>query len=603
MNSIRLLSPNLINKIAAGEVVERPASIIKELVENSIDAKAKHISIKVEKGGINLIEVADDGVGMNTQDAKLAFIQHATSKIYSDKDLKNIFTLGFRGEALASISSIASIKLHTKTTTDDPVLILIENEQILTKAGPGRNRGTSIIVQDVFSKIPARKKFLKSDNVEFKHILSTFLKLALINNKIGFKLYNNNKSIYDLQPREELEQRILDIYPNLKDKLINISYSDKSMKLSGFIGHPSMNRKDKQQQYIFVNSRPINDIAISQAIKTGYGTNLMHNQHPVYLIALEIDPEKIDVNIHPRKNEIRFDDTQQIFRTIFNSVRIALEKRLSSELKERFKVNDKESLIPSTVVTNDTKATIQERSLKKLSYLNKKTELSIPSPNILTKDKGIGFTKALLNQTQEIFDKAQIAPLFTKALQVFNTYIITEIKNQVYIVDQHAADERINYEKTKSRFQKHKTLPSQRLLIPEQIQIEKVDYASLLENKSMLFKLGFEFDLKSNHLILNSIPEMIISKKPTDYFQEILISLGEYGKIIDKEENKLINKMIATIACHSSIRAGQELEDFQIRTLLTNLLECKQPYSCPHGRPVIWVLTKDELEKNFKRKT
>lgn len=603
MNSIRLLSPNLINKIAAGEVVERPASIIKELVENSIDAKAKHISIKVEKGGINLIEVADDGVGMNTQDAKLAFIQHATSKIYSDKDLKSIFTLGFRGEALASISSIASIKLHTKTNTDDPVLILIENEQILTKAGPGRNRGTSIIVQDVFSKIPARKKFLKSDNVEFKHILSTFLKLALINNKIGFKLYNNNKSIYDLQPREELEQRILDIYPNLKDKLINISYSDKSMKLSGFIGHPSMNRKDKQQQYIFVNSRPINDIAISQAIKTGYGTNLMHNQHPVYLIALEIDPEKIDVNIHPRKNEIRFDDTQQIFRTIFNSVRIALEKRLSSELKERFKVNDKESLIPSTVVTNDTKATIQERSLKKPSYLNKKTELSIPSPNILTKDKGIGFTKALLNQTQEIFDKAQIAPLFTKALQVFNTYIITEIKNQVYIVDQHAADERINYEKTKSRFQKHKTLPSQRLLIPEQIQIEKVDYASLLENKSMLFKLGFEFDLKSNHLILNSIPEMIISKKPTDYFQEILISLGEYGKIIDKEENKLINKMIATIACHSSIRAGQELEDFQIRTLLTNLLECKQPYSCPHGRPVIWVLTKDELEKNFKRKT
>jgi len=612
MTNIRLLSPDLINKIAAGEVVERPASIVKELMENALDANAKNITVKVEQGGVNFIEISDDGTGMNEQNAKLAFVQHATSKIHSDDDLKKILTLGFRGEALASISSIAKTTIHTKTSSTEPVFVSIENDHITAKSGSGRNTGTTVTVENIFQKIPARKKFLKSENVEYKHILNVFTKIALPYHAVNFNLYHNNKLIYSLRATKTTEERIVQFFPALKSNLIPISFSDKSINISGYIGHPSINRKDKSLQYIFVNSRAVSETVITQAVKTGFGTNLMHNQNPVYFIMLEIDPERVDVNVHPRKNELRFDNSQEVFKIVYNAVRKSLEKYLQTELKDRFQVPQASQTLQAKIPadTHDKNGNYYEHAKHRDSNSSQKSgdlfQGLVPHKPInhkpLNRNMGLDFTKNILSQTQELTNLVESEETISNALQVFNTYLITEKNDELFVIDQHAAAERITYEKIKARFEKHSSLPAQKLLIPEIISISKQEQLNILENKKVLNDLGFEFDLKTNSLLLKSVPEIITSKNPKNYFNEILSSLDEFNKVTDKEEVSLLNSVISTIACHSSIRAGQKLDDFQIKTIINDLLKCKQPYSCPHGRPIIWIIKKDELEKNFKRK-
>lgn len=596
MSNIRLLSPDLINKIAAGEVVERPASIVKELLENALDAKAKNITVKIEQGGISFIEVTDDGVGMDERNAKLAFVQHATSKISSQKDLENIFTLGFRGEALPSIGSIATTTIHTKTSENEPVLATMQDGQIISKAGAGRNTGTTITVKDIFHKIPARKKFLKSENVEYKHILNTFTKIALAYFEVSFRLIHNNKEVYHLLPAKNQEDRIIQIYPNLKGKLILTTFSDKSLALSGYIGHPSVNRRDKAIQFIFVNSRAVNEPVIASAVKTGFGTNLMHNQNPVYFLNITIDPQKVDVNVHPRKSELRFDNSQEIFKTVYNSIRKSLETHLRNELKDRFRESES--------AENTSNYATPKFSEKQPSFPNQTRENNFnhslfPSSSDIRKDQGIEFTKTLLN-TQ--IDSKELEETPTKALQIFDTYIVIEKNDNMYVIDQHAAAERITFERIKSRFEKHKTLPSQQLLLPEELALSQEEVVNLLEHKETLTQLGFDFDLKQSKVVLKAVPEITVTKNSQKFFGEILSNLSDDNRETSKEDYGLLSNVIATIACHSSIRAGQRLEDLQIKQLVSDLMECQQPYSCPHGRPIIWVVNKNELEKNFKRK-
>lgn len=591
MSNIRLLSPDLINKIAAGEVVERPASIVKELLENALDAKAKNITVRIEQGGISFIEVTDDGMGMNERNAKLAFVQHATSKISNQKDLEAIFTLGFRGEALPSIGSIATTTIHTKTPDTESVLVTMQDGQIISKIGAGRTAGTTVTVKNIFQKIPARKKFLKSENVEYKHILSTFIKTALAYFDVGFRLIHNNKEVYSLITVKNQDDRILQIYPNLKGKLIPIIFSDKSITISGYIGHPSTNRRDKAIQFVFVNSRAVNDPVIASAVKTGFGTNLMHNQNPVYFLNIKIDPERVDVNVHPRKSELRFDNSQEIFKIVYNSVRKSLENHLREELKHRFR--ESESSYHSNPKPSKTQS-ISPNQTRERSYNH---SLFNTPPNV-REDRGIEFTKTLLN-TQ--LDSGETG-ITTRALQIFDTYIVVEKNDNMYVIDQHAAAERITFERIKSRFEKHKTLPSQKLLLPEELTVSKEEAVNLLEHKPTLTQLGFDFDLKQSKIVLKAVPDITVTKNPQKFFGEILGNLSDDNSETSKEDYGLLSNVIATIACHSSIRAGQKLEDLQIKQLVNDLLECSQPYSCPHGRPIIWVVNKNELEKNFKRK-
>jgi DNA mismatch repair protein MutL len=590
-NTIKLLSPDLINKIAAGEVVERPASIVKELIENSIDAGSDKIILKVENGGINYIEVIDNGTGMSEQDAKLALVQHATSKINSIDDLKNIFTLGFRGEALASISSVSNLKIHTKTSDGKPILAFSKGDRIITEHGHARNQGTSVIVENVFDKIPARRKFLKSDITEYKNILNTFLKIAIPHYMIGFELHNNSKVVYSIPKVDSLEKRILQFYPNLKNRLIPIHFDDKGLQISGFIGHPEINRKDNSIQYIFVNNRSVTDPIIAKAVKSGFGTNLMHNQYPIYFININIDEDKVDVNVHPRKSEIRFDNSKEIFRVVHNSVRNALEKHLQQETTEKFP--------KETVGLYNNSSTRKEKEQIGKNFKINNFSAQVPRLNTQT---SIDFTRNILTSSSNISQEPESFEVEREVLQIFNTYLVLQKGDDVQFIDQHAADERINFEKIEKRFKEQKSLPSQKLLIPELLNISKTEQILLIENKELLSKLGFEFKNQGNKTELTSIPEGVYSNRSYKIFTEILASLDESSDTINKEENPVLKKLIATIACHSSIRAGQKLDPYQAKELFKQLLKCSQPYSCPHGRPIIWIINKSNLEKNFKRK-
>jgi DNA mismatch repair protein MutL len=590
-NTIKLLSPDLINKIAAGEVVERPASIVKELIENSIDAGAQKITLKIENGGINYIEVVDNGSGMNEDDAKLALVQHATSKIHSVDDLKKIFTLGFRGEALASISSVSTLKIHTKTSEGNPTLAFTQGDKIITENGPARNQGTTVKVENVFDQIPARRKFLKSEITEYKNILTTFIKIVLAHHDIEFELFNNSKVVYSLPQSDTFEKRILQIYPNLENKLLPLMFDDKSIKISGFIGHPELNRKDNSLQFIFVNNRGVMDPIIAKAVKSGFGTNLMHNQYPVYFMRINIDEDKIDVNVHPRKNEIRFDNPKELFRVVHNSVRNSLEKHLQQETIGKITPEWGNTLLNST-------------EHKKTIYPSEKydqKEFSRKKSNFNTQTS-IDFTRNILSNSNQISEEPELFEIEAEVLQVFNTYLVIQKADSVQFIDQHAADERINFEKIEKRFKEQQTLPSQKLLLPELLNITKMEQLLLLENRNLLFKLGFEFRIQGTKTELTSIPEGVYSNSINKIFSELLASLDDSSDRLNKEENNILKKLIATIACHSSIRAGQKLDTYQSKQLLKQLLKCSQPYSCPHGRPIIWIINKSDLEKNFKRK-
>ena len=590
-NTIKLLSPDLINKIAAGEVVERPASIVKELLENSIDAKANKIILKIESGGINLIEVSDDGIGMVEDDAKLAFVQHATSKIQSIDDLKMIYTLGFRGEALASIASVSELSIHTKTETSKSVFAKTLNGKIITESGQSRNRGTTIKVTNLFDKIPARKKFLKSELTEYKNILNLFIRIALPHYNISFEFYNNSKLIHSLSKVDKLKDRVIQLFPNLDNQLIPILFDDKGLQISGYIGHPESNRRDTSIQYIFVNNRSINDPIIAKAMKSGYGTNLMHNQYPIYFLNIRIDENKVDVNVHPRKSEIRFDNSKEMFRVVHNCVRNSLEKHLQSESKERL-TPEFTSNMPKQQVPTQFPKSIQGQPNRDFS--DKKTNLNTQT--------SIDFTRNLLRTSNEVSQNIEPFETEPQVLQIFNTYFLLQHGDTLQFIDQHAADERINFERIEKMFKENKSLSSQKLLISEDLSITKQEQLLLLENKKLLSQLGFEFKINGNKTELSSIPEGVYSSDTMKTFKEILASLDDSGEPIEKEENSVLRGLIATIACHSSIRAGQKLESYQLKELFKQLLKCKQPYSCPHGRPIIWIINKAEIEKNFKRK-
>lgn len=587
-NNIRLLSPDLISKIAAGEVVERPASIVKELLENAVDSGADSIKLTVEKGGINYIEVKDNGIGMGEQDAKLSLVQHATSKVKSVDDLHNIHTLGFRGEALSSISSVSQTVIHTKTADSNPVLVTKNDEQIIIKQGDARNRGTTVVVKDVFQKIPARKKFLKSENTEYKNVLNTFLKIAMANYEITFEFINNNKLVFSLPKTISLEKRIIDIYPRLKSKLIPIQFDDINTSINGYIGHPSVNRSDPTEQYLFVNRRSISDSTIAKAVKVGFGTNLMHNQYPVFFLDIKLPTEKVDVNIHPRKTEVRFDDPGTIFRIINNSIRSALEQYLQGELKARFS-----SLKDNT-----------EQPFGEVEYNTSSAQIinhDLPRPEKTTVQNSLLFTQNLLKPdgSGSSHNQSNTERNDFQVIQIMNTYLVTENETEMLVIDQHAAAERITFEKIITEFENDENLKSQPLLLPEQISLSEQDLQKLKSNLKSIRKLGFDLKFSGNAMSIIAVPEILANKPLLNIFQQILLDIEDYSK---KEDSEILHKIIATLACHSSIRAGQRIGQEQARYFVINLLKCRQPYSCPHGRPIIWTLSKNELEKNFKRK-
>jgi DNA mismatch repair protein MutL len=596
---IQLLPSDLINKIAAGEVVERPASILKELLENSIDAGAKDIVVELENSGIDSISVSDNGSGMSKENAKMALLQHATSKISKIEDLDNIHTLGFRGEALASIASISELVIHTFDGETIPLTISSKDGITTLKDGPARNRGTTIRSSRIFANIPARRKFLKSEATEYRYIFETFLNIVLESFGIRFKLIKNGKLALDLLTAENRLQRITQVFSYIKvSDLTTINYQDSQHKIEGYLLKPGANIGSTPKQYFFINNRYIKNPVLFKAVKEGYATALMAHDQPSFFIYLNIPSNEFDVNVHPRKLEVRFENSNHIYGLVKRAVQFSIEKSAQAQLQERLpQINNIKPPKTSAPI-------LKSKSGAAQSFLDFKK----PEPSI---NSSLEFTKNLLNETRIIANESDKKPIEAEVIltknnkpsfmQIFNTYIVTVNEGSLLVIDQHAAHERVNFERLKISLEEKGSLQKQDLLIPEVIKINAAEAIVLRERNDLLQKIGFEYELSKDECKLRSIPLLISKSDPLTIFTQILGELQKSEPEDIASWRKISDKLISTMACHASIRAGRRMEQIEIENLLKDMFSCKLPYSCPHGRPIIWEISQKDIEKKMRR--
>lgn len=608
MGKIQKLPQNLINLIAAGEVVERPASALKELMENSIDANASIIVVKLQNYGIDSIQIQDNGIGMIKEDAIMAFEQHATSKIKTEEDLSKILTMGFRGEALASISSVAgSIDIETKTEKETATKLLIKQTNIKEVPTPQAEQGTTIRINNLFENIPARKKFLKSHNTEYKYLIDTFINVALPYTNIHFELHHNNKLVHKLTKSNSIKDRIFEIWGGLAKGLFTPEkFESTTLKIEGVFGNSQSGRKTSPIQYIYLNNRFILNKTISAAVNEGYSGFINKELKPTYFLFLSINPSDVDVNIHPRKLEAKFTNSEDIFRSVLALTKKTLEintkQIINNTLTNQATTQKSESTryYESFLPTNRTQTNNQTLNKNSLSpqYTHQKGAQSISQALTFTKEL---LTPPLLNQQEHTSNTSY------KPFQIFNTYIVFEKEDKVVLLDQHAAAEKIMFEKLVKNLGKLNKKP---LLVAEIINIKKEDKEQLIKNKANLEEIGFIIeDFGSDSIQVLEIPELLNQFNIEQYIDSIINpendinnNFGQFETYNGIKLTRDLYLMIATAACHSSVRAGQKLTEAEMLNILKDLNLLYNPYNCPHGRPVIWELSKYEIEKNFRRK-
>lgn len=554
---IKVLSEDTINKIAAGEVIERPASIVKELVENSIDAGSTKIDIEVKAGGKNLIRVIDNGCGMDKDDAILAFQRHATSKIDTADDLTRIGTLGFRGEALPSISAVSKTEMITRTKDmDSAVRVRIEGGKVLEVKETGAPCGTMVNVQNLFFNTPARRKFLKTNITEMSHIISTVSNYALINTNCGFSLVHNDENIMEIFPKDNLLDRIRILYGNeIAEGLLELNFEKDGIKIKGYAGKPILTQPNRSKQIIFVNKRPIVNRMIGYAIYEAYNTLIPKDRFPVIFLFIEISPESIDVNVHPTKKEIKFGDDRFIREIAKESILNALGVK---ETVSAGQINRSAQETPGFAYT--------------------------PSYNLPDSWSAQVFIPQAENY---------------KAVQINNAYIIHEVSDGFEIMDQHAVGERIQYEKIKLSLEK-KSTESQRLLIPINIELT-ADEEKILKKEIPFFnEIGFNIDEFGNRtVIIDMIPAIMDNADIKTFIKDVLSEIKELGKAVSHDDVK--DDIIKMMACRSAVKQGDALNNMEIQRLIKDWQETKLPYTCPHGRPAVIRMSREELDKQFHR--
>lgn len=581
MGVIKVLADNVINQIAAGEVVTRPASCVKELVENSIDANAQHITINIIAAGKKLIEIKDDGCGMDEVDCENAFLRHATSKITSIDDLNYVETMGFRGEALAAISSVSRVEIMTKTENDNlGTFLYLEAGKIKKKEKVAINKGTAIKVMDLFFNTPVRLKFLKTNYTEELHIIETVLGIALANIGISFKLITDEKEILFFPKDADLKERIrLYFNKEISDNLIEINNLSDNIKVYGFVGKPQISRNDRNAQFLFVNKRNVTSKRLNYAIYDGFSTHLMKGKYPVSFIFIDINPSLIDVNVHPTKAEVKFKDEGKIYNMIKQAVADGL---LYSDLSVQQ---------PAINSVYDVKKEI-ENSIKDY-FINE----ADANPQTLFKSKPF----EVKHQDKKIEVKSDSKEyLYIKVIgQLNKTYIIGEDDENLVLIDQHAAHEKVLYEKITKEIN-NDNVRLQELLIPEIIEVNQHEKKIIQNNISVFKKIGFEIEeFGEKEFKITTHPVIIRSKAATLFVREAISLLIEKEKA---ENEEVLKKIISTLACRAALKAGDELSNQEIEGLLKEYFEISSPYSCPHGRPAIIKISFYELEKMFKRK-
>ena len=690
MGKIVLLDELTINKIAAGEVIERPASVVKELVENSIDAGATNITVEIQNGGISKIRIIDNGSGMSKDDLEFAFERHATSKIRKAADLENVKSMGFRGEALASIAAIAHVELVSKTEDDNiGHKIVVEGGKILEIEDSASQKGTTITVSNLFFNTPVRYKFLKKDFTEAGYIEDAVTRIAIANPNIAIKLINGNKTIIQTNGNGDLKTIIYTIYgKEIAEGLLEVNYEYEGIKVTGAIGKPEIARNNRSYQMFFVNKRYIKDKTLSAGVEQAFKGLIPIGKYGVVVLNIEIEPNKIDVNVHPTKLEIRFQEEQKVFKAIYHSVKDTLLKGdLVKEVErepvveeQKLEVNQEpvkleenqiktEQVVEPKVETEDIKKSgfmglfkkkekdadefienystntlqeifaeksagqpeeveiqTQEQKNKMEDIIEKQKELENPKveePTSKDFDEMYVKTFGKLPETQKIEENSNkidvktlkevenisvfeekenynTIPKYKFIGALFSTYLVIEMKDEIYIIDQHAAHERVMYEKVKKNFYNNMEKDSQIMLLPDIIELSHKERAIVKENTDLFKKAGFIIEeFGDNTIRLIGVPSLCMDLDTKELFLEILDEIDTVA-ITAKQEKE--DKFISTIACKAAVKANMKLTNEEVDTLMRQLLVLPNPFTCPHGRPTAIKMTRYDIERKFNRK-
>lgn len=709
MGNIVLLDELTINKIAAGEVIERPASVVKELVENSIDAGADKITVEIQNGGIKRIKIIDNGCGITKDDMEFAFERHATSKIRKADDLENVKSMGFRGEALASIAAIANVKMISRVASEDSGnIIVVEGGKILENTEIAAGIGTTITVTNLFFNTPVRYKFLKKDFTEAGYIEDVVTRIALSNPNIAIKLINGNKTIIQTNGNGNLKDTIYSIYgKDVAEGIIDVSYQYEDVKIDGVIGKPSIARSNRSYQQFFVNRRYIKDKTLSSAAEQAYKGLLTIGKYGFLVLNVEIEPNKIDVNVHPTKLEIRWSEEQKVFKAVYHTIREGLLKEElikdtenSEDTKNEFgllNINQNTNKITvlqdnnNALIQNETEDKFKTQIMKTPSFINifkkkeneennenfiesssentiqelfnKKNGIDIdgeikkaegfktPSEeqmdkitNILNNKESIEkkieetkeenkeditedfgkmyektFGKSIKNENDindknipkadlssvkniSVFESKEAynkIPAYEFIGALFSTYIVIEIENEIYIIDQHAAHERVMYEKVKKNFYSDNQKDSQIMLLPDIINLTHKEKEIVKENADLFKKAGFIIEeFGENTIRLIGVPSLCMDLDTKELFIQLLDEIDTVAITATQEKEE---KFISTVACKAAVKGNMKLGKEEVDNLMKQLLVLKNPFTCPHGRPTAIKMTKQELDRKFER--
>lgn len=592
MKNINILDSNTIDKIAAGEVVERPSAVVKELVENSIDANADAVTIEIKDGGISFIRITDNGEGIDRSQVKKAFMRHATSKIKSVEDLISVTSLGFRGEALSSISAVSKIEFLTKTKTDFiGTRYVVEGGRECVFEDAGIPDGTTIIVRDLFFNVPARKKFLKSPSSEGNNITELIEHMILSHPNISFKyIYNGNVKLQS-SGKNDIKSCIYNVYGrDIANGLIEVKSIRDDISIHGFIGKPELARATRNFEIYFVNNRFIKSTLIDRALEEAYKDYLMLHKYPTVFLYFEIPSHLIDVNVHPTKREIRFFEGEALKCYIVDVIKNALiNKELIKEIVEEH--HEKPSVKESE---------INKEPFETINHIIESSYNNYYSSEIEKEDESTDTNEK--NEQLTLFDDKFISEESIKKHrtigQLFNTYWLIEFENKLFIVDQHAAHEKVNYERLIKKLRNNENC-SQNIYPPIVVSLSNAEAQYVTKYNENFLNVGFTIEhFGGLDYTISTVPMELLSQNPADYFHEMLDELIE-GK--NSKETETVNLKIATMACKASVKGNMHLSVFEADKLISELLTLENPYNCPHGRPTIISFSKYEIEKMFKR--
>lgn len=661
MPEIKVLNASLVNKIAAGEVIERPASVVKELVENSLDAGAKKVEIDIEKAGNDLIRVSDDGCGMRPEQLKLALMPHATSKIRDTDDLFHIGSFGFRGEALASVTEVSQLVIRScSDAAPHGAELRVEGGVPQSEPVPcGMRRGTTIEVRNLFFNTPVRRKFLKGVLTEFGHISEAVVRLAVPNTDVHFILRHNDRVVYDLIPCAGIRERVSRIFgADFAAKLVSIEAESEEVKISGYVGHPDLTRSNYGCQYFFLNRRFIRDKSLQHALLQAYRGLLMVGRYPVAFLEIKMDPAQVDVNVHPTKMEVRFLDSNRVYATLLSGIR---DEFLRSDMRSRLARNQLDSepapgrespsgaidpgvteeirqsflnwtgptpagraaptpdpgvyLRPTPAFSSSAPksgpslAEIRPFSITEASYdANERSATTAPADSETDlpgdpaqKCNTLDSNEDSTRSREDAQDDMPQPPEGKPVLQIHNCFLVFETESGMALVDQHALHERILYEKISKRFGEGGQLDSQRLLVPEPVELSPEEAACALENQGCLCDFGLIVEeFGGNTVLVSGYPKVLAKYSPVDIFIDILGVLMKRGKEhIERED--LLDEITRRCACRAAVKGGDRLRGDAMQELLRQAQEEIHSHHCPHGRPSILLFSVQDLEKMFKR--